>query len=145
MAKLAPTYSQTDIGVAINRSNGQPLDSTEIWRDLTSLNEYIKTDQAYVGQRVTYIDEVGKTHRYVIEGEGDASVLVKDNERMVFIGTMAAYEEAYAAGQIAIGTIVIIDEPIDDEPNDDEPNDDGDETIAILGKAILGKMILGKG
>lgn len=47
----------------------------------------------------------------------------------LFIGTMSAYEEAYAAGQIAKGTIVIIDE---------------DETTAILGKAILGKMILGK-
>lgn len=48
----------------------------------------------------------------------------------VYRGTMEAYEDAYNAGLIAEGTIVIID---------------GDETSAVLGKAILGKMILGKG
>ena len=56
----------------------------------------------------------------------------KDGTSGVFIGTMDAYREAYAAGLIAKGTIVIIEE---------------EETsmTAVLGKAILGKMILGKG
>jgi hypothetical protein len=51
----------------------------------------------------------------------------------VFRGTMETYENAYNAGLIAEGTIVIID------------GADTDETTAVLGKAILGKMILGKG
>lgn len=49
-----------------------------------------------------------------------------------FIGTHEEYLQAYNAGQIAIGTIVII--------TDDEVN--ADATSAILGVGILGSMIL---
>lgn len=66
MAKERPTYNQTDIGVAINRSNGQPLDSTELWYDLTSLENYVKSGQAYVGQRLTYITATGDVRHYTI-------------------------------------------------------------------------------
>lgn len=47
----------------------------------------------------------------------------------VFRGTMSAYEEAYAAGNIPVGTTVIID--------------DLDGTSSILGVGVLGQMILG--
>lgn len=46
----------------------------------------------------------------------------------VFVGTEAEYNTAYSAGEVAVGTIVVM-------------IDSG--TTAILGKAILGKMILG--
>ena len=83
MAKLKPTYNQTDIGVAINRSNGQPLDSTESWIETdgntkpvyAALVNYAKSNQAYVGQKVTYIDIEGKPHFYTIVGEGENSTL----------------------------------------------------------------------
>ena len=52
-----------------------------------------------------------------------------------FIGTMEEYQAAYAAGQIKVGTIVIIREG--------KPAT-GQEETAILGVAVLGKMILGK-
>ena len=46
----------------------------------------------------------------------------------VFIGNMSAYREAYDAGLIPVGCIVIIDDT---------------STTAVLGKAVLGQMVLG--
>lgn len=71
MAQLIKNYGKVDIGVSINRSNGQPMDPTEIWYDLDALKAYAKTNQAYVGQKVTYIDADGNTHHYEIVGEGE--------------------------------------------------------------------------
>ena len=88
MAKLIKTYSKTDIGVSINRSNGQPIDSTELWYDLDELKAYAKTDQAYIGQKVTYIDTTNKKiYHYRITWDGDI--------------------EAYTSGSGANGTTVI--------------------------------------
>lgn len=53
----------------------------------------------------------------------------------VFIGTKAQYDTAYAAGGIAVGTLVFL--------TDDENVAVGGATTAILGQAILGQMILG--
>lgn len=84
MAKLKPAYNQTDIGVAINRSNGQPLDSTQLWVETdgendtvyTQLLDYAKSDQAFVGQIVTYIDIDGNAYHFTIVGEGANGSLV---------------------------------------------------------------------
>lgn len=88
MAKESKNYKQTDIGVSINRSNGQPLDSTELWYDLDELKAYAKTDQAYIGQKVTYIDTANKKiYHYRITWDGDI--------------------EAYTSGSVAGDTAVI--------------------------------------
>jgi hypothetical protein len=55
-------------------------------------------------------------------------------EKRVFIGTLAEYQEAYAAGKIAVGALVIIM----------DEGEDANDTIALLGTAVLGKMILGQ-
>lgn len=52
----------------------------------------------------------------------------------VFIGTLAEYQSAYAAGKIAVGALVIIM----------EEGEDSNDAIALLGTAVLGKMILGQ-
>ena len=60
---------------SFSRMNGQPLDPTEVWYDYTALANYAKTAEAYVGQRVTYIDSDGKANNYTIVGEGENSIL----------------------------------------------------------------------
>ena len=61
---------------------------------------------------------------------------------MIFIGTYAEYQTAYADGQIPINTFVVI--------TDDESSGGGsgggdatDSTTAMLGYAVLGQMVLG--
>ena len=78
--------------------------------------------------------EDGKTP-YILDGywyigETNTGVKAEGTNGLdgVFIGTQTAYEEAYSAGLIPVGCIVIIDEA---------------STTAVLGKAILGKMVLG--
>lgn len=73
MAKLKQDYNQKDLGVAFNRSNGQPLDSTEVWVETDEndtvyglLTDYARGDLAYVGQKVTYIDINGNVYYYTI-------------------------------------------------------------------------------
>lgn len=65
---------------------------------------------------------------------------------MVFIGTYAEYQTAYADGQIPINTFVIL---TDDESSGGGSGDSGEEgdetspTTAKLGYAVLGQMVLG--
>ena len=61
---------------SFSRMNGQPLDPTEVWYDYIALANYAKTAEAYVGQKVTYVDTAeNKTYHYVIVGEGENSTL----------------------------------------------------------------------
>jgi hypothetical protein len=55
-----------------------------------------------------------------------------------WVGTRAEYTEAYAAGNIPVGTIVVIT----DESDDDDTENAG-ATSAILGQGVLGYLILG--
>lgn len=59
---------------------------------------------------------------------------VQHCDSKIFIGTLAEYQEAYAAGKIAVGALVIIM----------DEGEDANDTIALLGTAVLGKMILGQ-
>lgn len=63
---------------------------------------------------------------------------------MVFIGTYAEYQTAYANGQIPINSFVIL---TDEEGGSSGGNESGgestDSTTAMLGYAILGQMVLG--
>lgn len=52
-------------------------------------------------------------------------------EKGIFVGTQTEYDEAYEAGEITVGMLVVI---LDDETT----------ASAVLGRAILGKMILGR-
>lgn len=57
---------------SFSRSNGQPLDSTEIYYSLAAAQEYAQTDVAYVGQKIVVIetaDGVTKVTHYSIEAD----------------------------------------------------------------------------
>lgn len=60
-------------GKSFSRLSGQPLDKSEIWyNDLDALKAYAKTDAAYVGQKVVYIDTTENTvTHYSVELNGD--------------------------------------------------------------------------
>lgn len=58
---------------------------------------------------------------------------------MIFIGTYAEYQTAYADGQIPINTFVILT----DEESSGGGNDSASSTTAMLGYAVLGQMVLG--
>lgn len=60
------------------RSNGQPLDSTEIFYSLVAAQDYAKTDVAYVGQKIVVIetvDEVTTVAHYGIEADNSLKEL----------------------------------------------------------------------
>jgi hypothetical protein len=60
------------------RSNGQPLDSTEVFYSLTEAQEYASTDVAYIGQKIVVIEtaneETTVTH-YSIEADNSLKEL----------------------------------------------------------------------
>lgn len=59
-------------GKSFSRLSGQPLDKSEIWyNDLDALVAYAKTDAAFVGQKVVYIDTTANTvTHYSVELDG---------------------------------------------------------------------------
>lgn len=58
-------------GKSFSTLNGQPLLKSEVWYDYESLVAFAKTDAAYVGQEVAYVDiEKSKVTRYIIQIDG---------------------------------------------------------------------------
>lgn len=58
-------------GKSFSTLNGQPLLKSEVWYDYDSLVAFAKTDAAYVGQEVAYVDiEKSKVTRYIIQIDG---------------------------------------------------------------------------
>lgn len=63
---------------SFSRSNGQPLDSTEVFYSLAAAQDYAATDVAYVGQKIVVIetkDEVTTVAHYGIEADGSLKEL----------------------------------------------------------------------
>lgn len=59
-------------GKSFSRMGGQPLDESEVWYDLAALQAYAKTDAAYVGMKVVYVDEENnKVYQYSIQLDGE--------------------------------------------------------------------------
>ena len=76
----------------------------------------------------------GASELYVLSEDGESlDVFVPKSyiDSKMFCGTKEEYDEAYAAGKIATGALVII-------TNDKK----GDEKQPILGQGVLGQMIL---
>lgn len=60
------------------RSNGQPLDSTEIFYDIDAAEAYAKGDVAYVGQKIAVVAQDGDTTvvtHYSVEADGSLKEL----------------------------------------------------------------------
>ena len=107
-------------GKSFSRLSGQPLDKSEIWyNDLNALIDYAKTDAAFVGQKVVYINTTDKTvTHYSVELDGslkeigvkplgdDASIVV-DGEGTVSLKSfgveyyrlLTSEEEGYKEGE----------------------------------------------
>lgn len=63
---------------SFSRSNGQPLDSTEIFYSLIAAQDYAKTDVAYVGQKIVVVetkDDVTTVTHYGIEADNSLKEL----------------------------------------------------------------------
>lgn len=63
---------------SFSRSNGQPLDSTEVFYSKTAAENYAATDVAYVGQKIVVIetvDEVTTVTHYSIEADNSLKEL----------------------------------------------------------------------
>lgn len=59
-------------GKSFSRMNGQPLDESEVWYDLTALKEYAKGNSAYVGMKLVYVDKTNeKVYQYSVQTDGD--------------------------------------------------------------------------
>lgn len=85
---------------SFSRSNGQPLDSTEIFYSLVSAQDYVKTDVAYVGQKIAVVetkDEITIVTHYSIEPDNSLKALgssVVGDERTIAVakdGTVSLY------------------------------------------------------
>ena len=63
---------------SFSRSNGQPLDSTEVFYSLVAAQDYAKTDVAYVGQKIVVVetvDEATTVTHYGVEADGSLKEL----------------------------------------------------------------------
>jgi hypothetical protein len=63
---------------SFSRSNGQPLDSTEIFYSLAAAQDYAKTDVAYVGQKIAVVeakDGITVVTHYSIEPDNSLKAL----------------------------------------------------------------------
>lgn len=85
---------------SFSRSNGQPLDSTEIFYSLVAAQDYAKTDVAYVGQKIVVIetvDDVTTVTHYGIEPDNSLKALgssVAGDESTIVVaedGTVSLY------------------------------------------------------
>ena len=96
------------------RSNGQPLDSTEVFYSKTAAEEYAAGDVAYVGQKIVVIDTVDDvttiTH-YGIEADSTlkeiGSVPVGDGKSVEVVNgkiQLKSFGSATAGQQLRIGT-----------------------------------------
>ena len=80
-------------GKSFSRLSGQPLDKSEVWyNDLEALKAYAKTDAAYVGQKVVYIDTTNNTvTHYSVELDGTLKEIgvkpLGDNKSITVDGT----------------------------------------------------------
>jgi hypothetical protein len=92
--------------------------------DLAELRSQVITDITNNGSEVSFTKN-GQTSSF----------------NTTFVGTREAYNAAYAAGHIPVGTIVIIT----DEDDEDDNGNTGDSgaTSPILGQGVLGYLILG--
>ena len=91
-----------------------------LWSKI-NMNDYPNNE--FLMEVIEAIDETKADKEYV--------------DSKIFIGTKLEYNAAYAAGNIAVGTLVCIT---------DDNEDDGEmsfSTTAALGTALLGSMILG--
>ena len=80
MAKLIKNYDVMSFGKSFSRLNGQPLDKSEVWYNYQDLVDYAKTDAAYVGQKVFYVEMnedgvTGTVNHYSIEVDGSLKSL----------------------------------------------------------------------
>lgn len=107
---------------------------------LSRYHENINTLLATKQESLVSGDNIKTINGESILGSGNIESLAskeyvdeKSNSK-VFIGTLAEYQEAYAAGKIAVGALVIIM----------DEGEDSNDAIALLGTAVLGKMILGQ-
>ena len=93
-----------------------------------------KQDELVSGDNIKTINGESILGSGNIESLASKEYVDEKSDSKVFIGTLAEYQEAYAAGKIAVGALVIIM----------EEGEDANDTIALLGTAVLGKMILGQ-
>lgn len=104
------------------------------WGGLVAFYEKIKS---YIYSYTYSKDDLyTKTETYnSSEIDSEITQLNDKLNSLIFIGTMKDYEEDYAAGKIAINTLVVI--------TDQNNETTSDATSSILGKGVLGQMILG--
>lgn len=111
--------------------NNKIIDIDRLSRYHENINTLLTTKQESLvsGDNIKTINGESILGSGNIENLASKEYVDEKSDSKVFIGTLAEYQEAYAAGKIAVGALVIIME---------------EDSIALLGTAVLGKMILGQ-
>lgn len=118
-----------------NMADKKLIDIDRLSRYHENINTLLTTKQESLvsGDNIKTINGESILGSGNIESLASKEYVDEKSNSKVFIGTLAEYQEAYAAGKIAVGALVIIM----------EKGEDANDTIALLGTAVLGKMILG--
>lgn len=129
--KIQDTVSSLNqnIDSRINDVNKQITEETDVLQtQLTKEIELRASADTALDARLNNIENLSETVDQINEKLKD----LDNTSSQVFIGTYEEYLEAFKAGRIPTGMLVVI---LDENSTD---------TSAILGTAILGKMILGQ-
>ena len=100
-----------------------------------------KQDVLYSGENIKTVD--GES----ILSSGDipmSKTIDTKIKQKVFVGTLEEYNTAYAAGNVAVGAVVIILDENESTGGGEEGGENASSITAMLGKAILGQMKLGQ-
>lgn len=119
-----------------NMADKKLIDIDRLSRYHENINTLLATKQESLvsGDNIKTINGESILGSGNIESLASKEYVDEKSDSKVFIGTLAEYQEAYAAGKIAVGALVIIM----------DEGEDANDTIALLGTAVLGKMILGQ-
>lgn len=116
--------------------NNKIVDLDRLSRYHENINTLLTTKQESLvsGDNIKTINGESILGSGNIESLASKEYVDEKSDSKVFVGTLTEYQEAYAAGKIAVGALVIIM----------EEGEGTNDAIALLGTAVLGKMILGQ-
>lgn len=148
MAKLKNYNGSVSLMAGITQKGGGDFamveaNAVQTREDGTRLDAELEALQNNIGTKAD--SDHNHDDVYYTEAEVDEKIdtLNAKFASLVFIGTYAEYQTAYANGQIPINTFVILTDDGSSGGGSGSGDSDGDATTAKLGYAVLGKMVLG--
>ena len=106
MAVIKKNGSSMGLPMNIKRGNPIPVDDTSVWYSLAEAEEYAaNSSTAYVGQRLSVVDEVNKTTNVYVIANVEGDLLLINSAAGAEAAAQRASQSAIIAGNYAAQAI----------------------------------------